>query len=74
MQRKKISPRPIFIIFGDRDRRIPMRDFDALWKAAGEPKESWIAKNADHGDPWLIYREEYEKRLVDFFKKTFGEN
>ena len=67
----KIAPRPIFIIYGDRDKRMPMSDFNALWAAAGDPKESWIAKGADHGDPWLLYRDEYESRLVGFFKKAF---
>src|SRR5258708_6163746 len=27
----KIAPRPVFIIYGDRDRRMPMSDFKALW-------------------------------------------
>jgi hypothetical protein len=26
---------------------------------------------AGHGDAWMVVKEEYEKRLVDFFKPIF---
>ncbi|OGS17958.1 MAG: hypothetical protein A3J70_05965 [Elusimicrobia bacterium RIFCSPHIGHO2_02_FULL_61_10] len=69
----QIAPRPVFLIQGGRDLRIPMSDFQKLWAAAREPKERWLVPGADHGDPWLMDREEYEKRLVGFFKRTLIE-
>ena len=68
----KISPRAVFLIQGERDRRIPMRDARALWAAAREPKEWWGVPGADHGDPWMIAKDDYETRLVGFFEKVFG--
>lgn len=68
----QISPRPLFIIQGSRDRRMPESDYDALWKAAKEPKESWIVPGADHGDPPIIARAEFDRRLVAFFEKYFN--
>ncbi|HVO33255.1 MAG TPA: alpha/beta hydrolase, partial [Elusimicrobiota bacterium] len=67
----KISPRPVFLIFAERDGRTPLKDADDLWKAAREPKESWIVPGADHGEPWVIAKDEYESRLVGFFERTF---
>jgi fermentation-respiration switch protein FrsA (DUF1100 family) len=66
----KIAPRPILIIQGGRDLRIPMSDFQKLWAAAREPKDQFLVPEADHGDPWMIDREGYEKRLVEFFRKA----
>ena len=66
----RIAPRPIYLIQGGRDLRIPMSDFQKLWAAAKEPKEQWLVPQADHGDPWMIDREGYERRLVDFFRKA----
>ncbi len=68
----QIAPRPIFLIQGGRDLRIPMSDFQTLWAAAREPKEQWLVPEADHGDPWMIEREEYEKRLTGFFRKVIA--
>jgi uncharacterized protein len=67
----RISPRPIFLIHGERDRRIPRRELYALWKAAKSPKKLWIVRGADHGDTWMIAKEEYERRLVKFFEGAY---
>jgi fermentation-respiration switch protein FrsA (DUF1100 family) len=66
----KISPRPVLLIQGGRDVRIPMTDFQLLWAAAQEPKEKLLVTEADHGDPWMIERDAYEKQLVEFFRKA----
>jgi len=67
----KISPRPLLLIQAERDLRMPMSDAQSLWEAASEPKEMWVVPGADHGEPWLVAREEYEQRLVNFFRKVF---
>jgi fermentation-respiration switch protein FrsA (DUF1100 family) len=68
----KISPRPVYLIHGARDLRMPMADFELLWAAAEQPKEQWVVPEADHGDPWMIDRSGYEQRLVAFFKKVLS--
>lgn len=67
----KIAPRPIFLLHGELDRRMPKSDVRALWDAAREPKELWTIPSAGHGDAWLVTKEEYERRMVNFFKAVF---
>jgi len=68
----KIAPRPVLLLHGELDRRMPKSDVRALWDAAREPKELWTIPMAGHGDAWLVVKDEYERRLVDFFKAIFG--
>jgi pimeloyl-ACP methyl ester carboxylesterase len=68
----KISPRPVLLLHGELDRRMPKSDVRALWDAAQEPKELFTIPMAGHGDAWLVGKEEYEKRMVNFFKALFG--
>jgi fermentation-respiration switch protein FrsA (DUF1100 family) len=67
----KIAPRPFFMIHAERDQRMPMSDTKALFDAAGEPKEFWLVPGADHGEPWMVAKEEYDRRMVDFFRRVF---
>ncbi len=69
-----IAPRPLYLIFAERDLRMPLRDAEQLWAAAQEPKERWIVPGADHGEPWVVAREEYESRLIKFFGKVYHSN
>jgi fermentation-respiration switch protein FrsA (DUF1100 family) len=66
-----LSPRPVFLIHAERDLRMPLADLEALWEAAREPKERWVVPGADHGEPWIVAQEEYERRLVGFFETVF---
>jgi len=68
----KIAPRPILMLHGELDRRMPKADVRALWEAAKEPRFLWAIPGAGHGDAWMVVREEYEKRLVQFFEPVFG--
>jgi fermentation-respiration switch protein FrsA (DUF1100 family) len=67
----KIAPRPLLLIHAERDLRMPYDDTQALFKAAGEPKDLWVVPGADHGEPWMVAKEEFEVRLVEFFRKVF---
>jgi len=66
----KIAPRPLFIIHAERDQRMPMSDTDAIVAAAGEPKEYWLVPGADHGEPYMVAKEEYDSRMSEFFRKV----
>ncbi len=66
----KISPRPLFLIHAERDQRMPMKDTEALVAAAQEPKEFWIVPGADHGEPWMIAKEDYDNKMVQFFRRV----
>jgi hypothetical protein len=47
-----------------------MEGMEAIMAAAGEPKELLVVAGADHGEPWMINKEEYEGRMVNFFRKA----
>jgi uncharacterized protein len=66
----RISPKPLLLIRAERDVRMPADDAEALWAGARDPKEQWIVAGADHGEPWMIAREAFESRLVDFFSRN----
>ncbi len=65
----QISPRPVFIIGGANDVRIPPANQEDLFKAAGEPKQLWIAPEADHLEVRSLWPKEYEEKVVTFFDK-----
>ena len=68
----KISPRPLFLLQGGADLRMPPSEGEALLAAAGEPKALWTVPGADHGGLWEKAGRTYEDRLSDFFKKTLS--
>lgn len=65
----KLSPRPLFIIQGGGDVRMPISEGQTLFDAALEPKEIWIVPQADHGGIRDLAQEEYHKRVFEFFNK-----
>ncbi len=44
----RVSPVPVLIIHGERDRVVPVRHARLLFEAAREPKGLWIARDAGH--------------------------
>jgi len=74
---KDISPataiknidKPVLIIHGDKDRQIPVNEAHRLHNANKDSK-LWIVKNADHGETYALNKKEYEKRVLEFFKKN----
>lgn len=68
----KNIPCPLFIIHGDKDSLIPVRNAYKIYKEANEPKEIWITKNIEHAQSYFYFKEEYEKRVLEFLKKSLG--
>jgi pimeloyl-ACP methyl ester carboxylesterase len=65
----KIAPRALFMIHGGRDRYVSTADVRRLYDAAGEPKELWIAPEAEHRRVDQVHPEEYRKRVLAFFDR-----
>jgi fermentation-respiration switch protein FrsA (DUF1100 family) len=65
----RIAPRPILIIHGGRDSLVDPRDAPLLYEAAGEPKELWIAPDADHCGAYFADRRAYVKKVLTFFEQ-----
>jgi uncharacterized protein len=68
----RISPRPVLIIHGMRDRLTDVEDAHALYRACGEPKELWIIEQAGHARTRRMGTEEYDRRVIGFFKRRWA--
>ena len=67
-----IAPRPLFLIHGMADSLIPVQHSEALFAAAGDPKELWTLPQTDHCGAYFADRQEYVRRVTDFFDRTLG--
>lgn len=69
----QISPRPVLLIHGSHDERIPLSQVQELFAAAGKPKALWVIHGETHGS---IRSHGLEVRLTDviaFFERAFGQ-
>ncbi|MBD3272092.1 MAG: alpha/beta fold hydrolase [Elusimicrobia bacterium] len=69
----RIAPRPVFIIQGEQDVRMPVQEGTMLVEAAGEPKSYWSVPDADHGEVYLKSSAEYERKVLQFFNQSFSQ-
>lgn len=53
--------KPVCVIHGEKDTKVPLADAEALYKAAKSPKKIVVIKNAGHG----AYRPEERKQIID---------
>lgn len=67
----KISPRPVFLIDNLEDDVFPSDSVEMLYEAAGEPKLLWQVA-ARHAQGWETAPKEYERRVLAFWRETFG--
>ncbi len=68
----KIAPRPVLIMHGADDAAIPVSEAQRLFRAARHPKELWIVPHATHREIEGVAREEYRRRVIDFFIQAFA--
>lgn len=60
---------PKLFIAGAKDRHTKLAESQELFAAACEPKELWVVEEAEHVDVHQVAKEEYERRILDFFEK-----
>jgi fermentation-respiration switch protein FrsA (DUF1100 family) len=63
----RISPRPVFLIQGLGDRMVPPDSAQRLYDAAGEPRQLWTEAGVPHLGMVAYYREQYTRRVIEFF-------
>ncbi len=68
----RISPRPLLLIYGDRE-VAETRPQEQLARA-GAPKDLWIVPNCGHGQYLDVAAGEWERRVTAFFAAAFGED
>ena len=66
---KRMAPRPILFIHGQRDSYLPVEQANLLFDSAKEPKELWIVAGAKHNQAATVQPEEYASRTVGFFDR-----
>jgi fermentation-respiration switch protein FrsA (DUF1100 family) len=60
---------PKLFIAGAKDLHTKLDESRELFAAASEPKQLWVVEEAAHVDVHQIAKEEYERRILDFFEK-----
>jgi len=63
-----LNPRPLLVIHGESDQRVPAERIRALYARAGGTKQIWLVKGAGHMGAYSKGAETYRKRLVEFFR------
>lgn len=66
----KIAPRPILLIHNRGDHVVTPDNSSRNFEAAREPKQILWIPNGKHADGHTIDREEYERRVTEFFRQT----
>ena len=64
----KLRPRPLLLIQGEQDSRMPVNSARQLFSNAGEPKELWLVPEAGHLDAFRLNPEDYCLRLAKFYR------
>jgi pimeloyl-ACP methyl ester carboxylesterase len=64
---KRMEPRPMFFVHGERDSYLPVEQSRKLYALAGQPKHLWIAQNARHNQAAILHPERYAYLSTEFF-------
>ena len=67
MTHQFVGRRPGSGVAGSEDRRTPLEESKALFRAAGHPKDLWVVNGAAHQSFHRFAGAEYERRLLEFF-------
>lgn len=67
---KKISPRPLLLLYAERDLTVPLKRGYELFDAAGQPKQVAVIKGADHQEMFERDPITVSNLLVEYFKST----
>ena len=68
----QLSPRPLLLIDDELDEVLGPGQSEALLAAASEPGELWVVPGAAHARGWQAAPQEYERRVVSFFRQHLG--
>lgn len=68
-----LAGRPLLVITDEADVRIPAFHQQAVFAAAGEPKEIWTAPDAEHARGHRARPAEYEAKVLGFWKRALAQ-
>ncbi len=67
----KISPIPLLVIHGDKDKVVPLSHGQALFAAALQPKEMWVVPEGGHIE--ALRHKKYQEQLLEYLGKVLPE-
>jgi dipeptidyl aminopeptidase/acylaminoacyl peptidase len=73
---RKAGTRPVYIVHTRADTRIDVRQSEQLAaaaKSAGVNVTTWFPENGEHVQTPAVYPDEFEQRLVGFFRQALGQ-
>ena len=68
----ELSPTPLLVMHGLDDVTISPADGEAIFAAAGEPKELWLIPGAEHSEGAAAAPDAYRRRIVAFFEDNLS--
>ena len=72
---RKAAGRPVYIVHTRADTRIDISQSEQLAaaaQAAGVNVTTWFPENGEHVQTPAVYPQEFEQRLVGFFREALG--
>lgn len=72
IQRVDQIPIPKLFIAGADDQHTTLEESRQMFSAAASPKELWVVERAMHVDLYAERKEEYEERVLSFFKRELA--
>ena len=73
---RKAAGRPVYIVHARADTRIDIsrsEQLAAAAQAAGAKVTTWFPENGEHVQTPAVYPQEFEQRLVGFFREALGQ-
>jgi fermentation-respiration switch protein FrsA (DUF1100 family) len=65
---------PKLFIAGADDQHTTLEESRQMFSAASEPKDLWVVDGAKHTDLYQLAKNDYERRVLDFFKRNLQRN
>jgi len=65
----KIAPRALLLIHGGGDPYAATEEVEAMFAAAGDPKELWVVPGAGHRNVDEVEPEAYKEKVIGFFER-----
>ena len=66
----RLAPKPLLLLYGDRDPFVPPSEIDQLIARAGNPKEVWRVPAAAHRNLQELQPAEYRHKIIRFFDEN----
>jgi fermentation-respiration switch protein FrsA (DUF1100 family) len=60
------APVPVLVIHGAKDKVVPLKFGEEIFRKSPEPKNIWIIPSGTHGDVFWAHEQVYRKKFVDY--------